>query len=107
MGVTKFGFSDSAARNMDLNTPVPSAVEDIFAKEPSLRNCISCGNCGAMCTTGQFVDLRFYRLVLLLRRGVVNEVKLKARNCMLCGKCQLTCPRGVNIRHAVLLMNEL
>jgi heterodisulfide reductase subunit C len=107
MTATKFGFSDAVSRNMDLNSSVPDAVQTLFRQEPTLKNCIGCGNCAAMCTSGQFIDMQFYRLNLLLKRGIINEIKQKAQNCMLCGKCQLTCPRGVNIRHGVLLMSAM
>lgn len=105
--VKKFGFSDAPARYLDLDVQIPDSVRVLFVKEPSLRKCISCGNCAAMCTAGHFVDLQFYRLSLLLKRGLSSEIKQMAQNCMLCGKCQLTCPRGVNIRHAILLMNNM
>ncbi len=107
MGLIKFGFSDAVARNMDLNLPVPKVVDELFLKEPSLKSCISCGNCAAMCSAGYFVDLQFYRLNLMLKRGLIADMKQKAQNCMLCGKCQLTCPRGVNIRNGILLMSEM
>lgn len=107
MAMSKFGFSDAVARNIDLNVPVSDAVNELFFKEPTLKNCIGCGNCAAMCTAGNFIDMQFYRLNLLLKRGITNEIKQKARNCMLCGKCQITCPRGVNTRHGILLMSEL
>ena len=105
--VKKFGFSDAPARCLDLDVQIPDSAGILFEKEPSLKNCISCGNCAAMCTAGHFVDMQFYRLNLLLKRGLSTQIKEMAQNCMLCGKCQLTCPRGVNIRHAILLMNAL
>ncbi len=107
MANTKFGFLDANLRSINLNVKTPEIVEGVLQKEPSLLKCIGCGNCAAMCTAGHFTELRFYRLNLFFKRGMVEEIRKEAQNCMLCGKCQLTCPRGVNIRHAVLLMSTI
>ncbi len=103
----KFGFSESGMRIIDLNRSNPVLVNQILNIEPSLQKCVGCGNCAAMCTAGYFIDMQFYRLNLMIKRGISDGVKQKAKNCMLCGKCQLTCPRGVNIRHGVLLMSAI
>lgn len=107
MANIKFGFSDSNARSINLDVKTSETIEGVLHREPSLLKCIGCGNCAAMCTAGHFTDLKFYRLNLYLKRGMVEEIRKEAQNCMLCGKCQLTCPRGVNIRHAVLLMSSM
>ncbi len=107
MAGTKFGFFDANVRSINLDVETPETIEGVLHREPSLLKCIGCGNCAAMCTAGHFTDLRFYRLNLYLKRGLVNEIRKEAQNCMLCGKCQLTCPRGVNIRHAILLMSSI
>ncbi|MDR2928937.1 MAG: 4Fe-4S dicluster domain-containing protein [Cytophagaceae bacterium] len=101
-----FGYAFAEVRNVDLNAPVASTVSRLIEKEPSLKACIGCGNCAAMCTAGHFSEMRFYRLNLQMKRGLTSNIRQSVRNCMLCGKCQLTCPRGVNIRRAVLLMSE-
>ena len=105
-GSINFGYSFAEARNVDMNISIPESVDMLLKKEPSLAACIGCGNCAAMCTAGHFAEMRFYRLNLQMKRGLVSDLKRHAANCMLCGKCQLTCPRGVNIRRAVLLINE-
>ena len=106
-GQVDFGYVFAEARNVDMNLPVHESVNMLLEKEPSLSACIGCGNCAAMCTANHFAEMRFYRLNLQMKRGLMDDLKKHAANCMLCGKCQLTCPRGVNIRRAVMLINEV
>lgn len=107
MSVRDFGFYASEQRAVDLDQAMPVELETIFQKEPSLRNCIACGNCAAVCSAGSFTGMQFYRLNNLASRGLLIEMAKKAEVCMLCGKCQMACPRGVNIRHALMLMAQL
>lgn len=102
-----FGFSAAPARSIDLDKPLFSEIELIFEKVPSLHRCISCGQCAAICTAGHFTKMQFYKINLKAHRGESEYLKELAEKCMLCGKCQLACPRGVNIRHGILLMSEL
>lgn len=107
MSASDFGFSVSEQRAVDLDREIPAELEDIYQKEASLRNCIACGNCAAVCTAGSFTGMQFYRLNIWAGRGLLREMSKKAEVCMLCGKCQMACPRGVNIRHGLLLMAQL
>jgi heterodisulfide reductase subunit C len=107
MSVRDFGFYASEQRGIDLDRDIPPELETIFQKEPSLRNCIACGNCAALCTAGSYTGMQFYRLNIMAGRGLLREMAQKAEVCMLCGKCQMACPRGVNIRHGILLMAQL
>jgi heterodisulfide reductase subunit C len=107
MSLVKFGFEASDARNINMDHVITSQLQSIFDKEPTLHRCISCGRCAAVCTAGHFTKMQFYKLNLWAHRGQVKQIAEMAKNCMLCGKCQLSCPRGVNIRHGVLLLSEL
>lgn len=107
MSVRDFGFCVSQQHGIDLDVEMPAELENIFQMEPSLRNCIACGNCAAVCSAGAFTGMQFYRLNILASRGLLREMAKKAEVCMLCGKCQMACPRGVNIRHGLMLMAHL
>lgn len=107
MSARNFGYSVSEHRAVDLDRVSPAVLEEVFQKEPSLRNCIACGNCAAVCSAGSFTGFQFYRLNVLANRGLLHEMAKKAEACMLCGKCQMSCPRGVNIRHGIMLMAQL
>jgi heterodisulfide reductase subunit C len=107
MSNRSFGYSVSELRGINLDLEMPVELESLYLKEPSLRNCIACGNCAAVCSAGNYTGLQFYRLNVLASRGLLREMAKKAEACMLCGKCQMTCPRGVNIRHGILLMAQL
>lgn len=102
-----FGYSAAPTRSINLDKTLEPEVEVIFKKEPSLHRCIACGQCAAVCTAGHFAQMQFYKINLKIHRGESENIKKLAKKCMLCGKCQLVCPRGVNIRHGVLLMSEL
>lgn len=102
-----FGFSFAPNRALELSAPLLPEVRSVLEAEPSIRACMACGQCAAVCTAGVFTPLAFYRLVLQLWGGDVAAVGERAQHCMLCGKCQMTCPRGVNIRNALLLMAAL
>ncbi len=107
MSVRDFGYSVSDQRAVDLDRKMPDELERVYLQEPSLRNCIACGNCAALCSAGSFTGFQFYRLNVLVSRGLLSELAKKAEACMLCGKCQMACPRGVNIRHGIMLMAQL
>ncbi|MDG5800771.1 4Fe-4S dicluster domain-containing protein [Marinilabiliaceae bacterium ANBcel2] len=102
-----FGYSVSEVKVIDLNQEKPVWLKKIFKLEPSLYRCISCGNCAAICTAGHFTEMKFYRLCLNAFRGQTSELKNNAKACILCGKCQFACPRGVNIRHAIMLITQI
>lgn len=102
-----FGYTASESRHIDMDERLHPTIEKMLHHEPSLKECIACGRCAAVCTAGYFTGMQFYRLNLMAHRGLINEMKQAARACMLCGKCQMTCPKGVNIRHGMLLMSQI
>ncbi|TCO07111.1 4Fe-4S dicluster domain-containing protein [Natronoflexus pectinivorans] len=107
MSRISFGYSVSEGKVINLDQQKPAWLEKIFELEPSLHRCISCGNCAAVCTAGHFTGMKFYRICLNAFRGQTSDLKNDAKACMLCGKCQFACPRGVNIRHAIMLMTQI
>lgn len=107
MSKPDFGFAFAPNRALDLSAPPTPEAQQLFVDEPSLKACMACGQCAAVCTAGVFTRLAFYRLVLQVYAGELEAAGCKAGQCMLCGKCQMTCPRGVNIRNAMLLMAAL
>lgn len=96
---TDFGFKINKSAQIDLDRADTSLYKKITALEPSLKVCIFCGSCGATCTAGQFTSFSFRRMSLMVRRGMIGEVKNEISKCMLCGKCTLVCPRNVNTRY--------
>lgn len=102
-----FGYTASASRHIDMDEHLHPGIRNMLRCEPSLKECIACGRCAAVCTAGCFTGMQFYRINLMAHRGLIKEMTQAARACMLCGKCQMTCPKGVNIRHGVLLMSQI
>jgi heterodisulfide reductase subunit C len=107
MAKVDFGYVSTPARGIDLNFQESELVLKLMEREPTLKRCISCGKCAAMCTAGHYTQMQFYRIRLMLGRGLHDGLQKMAGNCMLCGKCQLFCPKGVNIRHGILLISQM
>ncbi len=107
MSMPDFGFTWSGVRALDPSNPLSPEVHKVLEAEPGILNCISCGQCTAVCTASAYTSMSFYRVVLNLLRGQTKEASLMAHGCMLCGKCRMTCPRGVNIHNAVMLISAL
>lgn len=93
-----WGFSIPAKREVDNDTARTLAWQHILQSEPSLGNCIACGQCAATCTRQgkRFAGMRL--LILCLARGENQQAAELAMECQLCGKCSLVCPRGVHLR---------
>ncbi|MCX6270772.1 MAG: (4Fe-4S)-binding protein, partial [Bacteroidetes bacterium] len=83
-----------------------SLYDKVAAAEPSIRLCISCGTCASGCTSAQYVDFSLRRIIVLLQRGLLADVRKEISCCMLCGKCILACPRGINTRNLVLVLRK-
>lgn len=95
----KFGFVIQNNKSIDLDKCDKSLFNRILTKEADILKCIACGCCTASCTAGNFTDVSFRRIILLLERGDIELVKKMTSECMLCGKCILVCPRGINTRN--------
>lgn len=97
-----FGYSVNPDRQIDFDATDKRLMNYVAEKEPSLNICIFCGSCAATCSAGNFGEMSFRRVSLLLRRGLNRELKQEIARCMFCGKCILVCPRGVNIRNVII-----
>jgi heterodisulfide reductase subunit C len=102
-----FGYTISRDRQIDYDALSRDFYNALIAKEPTVKACISCGTCAATCSAGQFTDYSLRRMILLVRRGDLSDVKTSVHKCMLCGKCQLACPMGVNTRNLIFSIQEL
>ncbi|HEX2934514.1 MAG TPA: 4Fe-4S dicluster domain-containing protein [Bacteroidales bacterium] len=102
-----FGYTINRDRQIDYDALSRDFYKALIEKEPSVKACISCGTCAATCSAGQFTDYSLRRMILMIRRGDLKDVKTTAPKCMLCGKCQLACPMGVNTRNLIFSLMEL
>jgi heterodisulfide reductase subunit C len=102
----KFGFTINNDRQIEFDKNDHSISISILKKEPTLKLCIGCGTCTATCTAGNLTTYNFRRMITLLQRGEINDLKSQVSKCMLCGKCSLACPRGVNTRNIILQINK-
>lgn len=93
-----FGFSISPSSHIQMDTVDLSMFNRLRAANPDINTCMACGSCTATCTAGNFTEMSFRRLLLMLQRGKLDEARKLTQRCMLCGKCTLVCPRGINIR---------
>ena len=104
--MNRFGYGLSPSSQIDLDVSDNSLFKEILAGEPSIYTCISCGSCVASCSAGAFDKISFRSALHLLEVGMDKEAVSLLEGCMLCGKCTLVCPRGVNTRHAIVLIKR-
>jgi heterodisulfide reductase subunit C len=102
-----FGYTISHDRQIDYDALPRDIYRKLQAMEPSVNACISCGTCSATCTAAQFTDFSLRKYILLLRRGMHQDVAGNIDKCMLCGKCMLVCPMGVNTRNVIYSVREI
>lgn len=102
----RFGFRIHADRQIDYDAGERQFYRRVLEAEPSVVNCISCGACAATCSAALVTNFSLRKIILLVRRGFVQNLEEEAAKCMLCGKCQLVCPRGVNTRNLILQINK-
>lgn len=97
-----WGFALPATRELDYDAANTKAWQHILQSEPSLGQCITCGQCAAACTrqSKRFAGMRL--LILCLARGEHQQAADLGMECQLCGKCSLVCPRGVHLRKVCL-----
>ncbi|MBU0487936.1 MAG: 4Fe-4S dicluster domain-containing protein [Bacteroidetes bacterium] len=106
MSAKNFGFSIHKDRQIDYDKNYREFYYRVKAVEPSISLCISCGNCTATCSAGNFTSMNLRNVILLAARGEVNNLGDNVSACLLCGKCQLGCPRGVNTRNVVIAIRK-
>ena len=97
-----FGFCLSPSSHVKMDSIDLTTFNRLKATNPDVNTCIACGSCTATCTAGNFTEMSFRRMLLMLQRGKEDEAKKMIQRCMLCGKCTLVCPRGINIRKILL-----
>lgn len=102
-----FGFTLSKSSRIDLDKADNPKFRELVKTEPDVLKCMACGSCAATCTAGQYSRMNFRRLILMLSRGVDEEVLRELDSCLLCGKCLLVCPRGINTRHALISVRKI
>ena len=93
-----FGFCISPSSHVMMDTVDQTTFNRLKDTNPDINTGIACGSCTATCTAGNFTEMSFRRVLLMLQRDKAEEAKKMTQKCMLCGKCTLVCPRGINIR---------
>jgi heterodisulfide reductase subunit C len=101
-----FGFKLSKDRQIDFDKADRRIATYVKEREPSFNICFACGTCTATCSAGNFTDMNLRKIMTMVKRGYVSEVRKEIAKCMLCGKCSLACPRGVNTRNVILKINQ-
>jgi heterodisulfide reductase subunit C len=101
-----FGYTINKDRQIDFEKGDMRMAKYVRSHEPSFNICISCGTCSATCSAGNFTEMNLRRMMTMVKRGVVSEIKKEIASCMLCGKCSLACPRGVNTRNVIFKINQ-
>jgi heterodisulfide reductase subunit C len=101
-----FGFQIIAPRTIDFDQFDGRLLNEVLEKEPSFKTCLSCGGCTATCNAGTLIDFNVRKMNLLIRRGEITGLAKEIDKCMLCGKCLLVCPRGIGIRHVIMLLKK-
>jgi heterodisulfide reductase subunit C len=96
-----WGYSIHKDNQIDLDRNDTSLYKALKIAEPSIVRCISCGSCGATCSSGEYTSLSFRKIMIQVSRGETKDLYSNLSQCMLCGKCILVCPRDVNTRNAI------
>jgi heterodisulfide reductase subunit C len=104
--MNRFGYRLSPSSQIDLDDSDNSLFREILAGEPGISTCIACGSCVASCSAGVFDNISFRKALHLLEAGMDKDAVALLEGCMVCGKCTLVCPRGINTRHAIVLIKR-
>ena len=102
-----WGYSIHKDNQIDLDRNDTSVYEALKLAEPSIVCCISCGSCGATCSSGEYTSLSFRKIMIQVSRGETKDIYSNLSQCMLCGKCILVCPRDVNTRNAITKLLQI
>jgi heterodisulfide reductase subunit C len=101
-----FGYKLSKDRQIDFDKADRRIAAYVREREPSFNICFACGTCTATCSAGNFTEMNLRKIITMVKRGYVSEIRKEIAQCMLCGKCSLACPRGVNTRNVILKINK-
>ncbi|MFN8206707.1 MAG: 4Fe-4S dicluster domain-containing protein [Bacteroidales bacterium] len=102
----EWGYKINRDTSINLDKADRRLAMEIESAEPGVRTCIACGSCGGTCSAAQFTTFSFRKMILLIQRGVTQDIEKEIKKCLFCGKCSLVCPRGVNTRHILALIRE-
>ena len=97
-----FGYSISPSSSINLDEVDLSLYKRVAAVEPDIRICMSCGSCSATCVGARHSGMSLRKVIHLMERGRLKDVRSMLDGCMLCGKCSMVCPRGINTRRLIL-----
>lgn len=97
-----FGFGLSPSSRVNLDNADGALFEKLALLEPTVRECMACGSCSAVCTASKFKDTSLRRAILSLQNGQDRKALQLLEGCLLCGKCTMVCPRGINTRNLIL-----
>ena len=67
-----FGFSISKSSHIQMDDVDLKSFNKLEALNPDIKTCMSCGLCTATCTAGNFTDVSFRQIILMLQRGKEN-----------------------------------
>jgi heterodisulfide reductase subunit C len=101
-----FGYTLSKDRQIDFDKADRRIALFVREHEPSFNICFACGTCTATCSAGNFTEMNLRKIMTMVKRGYVADVRKEIEQCMLCGKCSLACPRGVNTRNVIRKINQ-
>ncbi|MBE6347155.1 MAG: (4Fe-4S)-binding protein [Lentimicrobiaceae bacterium] len=102
-----FGFSISKSSHIQMDDVDLKLFNKLETLCPDIKTCMACGLCTATCTAGNFTDVSFRQIILMLQRGKEKEALQKVKKCMMCGKCLLVCSRGINTRNILLSITRI
>ena len=102
-----FGFSISKSSHIQMDNVDLKSFNKLEELNPDIKTCMACGLCTATCSAGNFTDVSFRQIILMLQRGKEKEALEKVKKCMMCGKCMLVCSRGINTRNILLSITRI
>ena len=102
-----FGFGILKSSHIMMDDIDLKLFHKLEALNPDINTCMACGLCTATCTAGNFTDVGFRKIILMLQRGKEKEALEMVKKCMMCGKCMLVCSRGINTRSILLSITRI
>ena len=102
-----FGFCISKSSHIMMDDIDLKYFNKLETLNPDIKTCMSCGLCTATCTAGNFTDMSFRKIILMLQRGKDKEAVRLVKKCMMCGKCMMLCSRGINTRNILLSITRI
>lgn len=101
-----FGFGLTPSSHIQMDKVDLTLYNELKKSCPDIATCMACGSCTATCSAGNFTEMSFRRILLMIQRGENDKALKMVQRCMLCGKCTLVCPRGINIRKILIYITR-